>query len=90
MFAIVAGMTLTGLLPTAPRGGAPARLARLEDLRAHPCPDVQNRVGDVLRRAARRDPALVHATCARWLRESPGPATRRIVRRAMRPASRGG
>ena len=76
-------------LPLAPLLGPPA-LDALEPLRAHPSPGVQNRVGDALRRAARRDPALVRATCARWLRESPAPATRRIVRRAQRGRRGGG
>ncbi len=62
---------------------APAEISTLEPLRAHPDPRVQNDVGDRLRRTARQHPALVADTCARWLRESPVAATRRIVRRAL-------
>jgi hypothetical protein len=60
------------------------RLGALEPLRDHPHPIVQNRVADALRALARHHPGIVADTCARWLRESPGPATRRIVRRALR------
>jgi 3-methyladenine DNA glycosylase AlkC len=63
-------------------------LTDLEPLRDHPSPGVQNRVADRLRHAARRRPELVAATCSRWLAESPSPATRRIVRRAMRATAR--
>jgi len=70
-------------LPARPRRRAPAALVELERLRAHPSPRVQNNVGDRLREVARSHPTLVADTCARWLRESPLPATRRIVRRAL-------
>lgn len=61
-------------------------LAHLEALRAHPSPRMQNAVGDRLREIGRRQPALVAATCDRWLVESPAAATQRIVRRARRGA----
>lgn len=73
---------LTRITGRAFRSG-PCNLTALEALRAHPNPRVQNRVGDRLREAARRRPDLVAATCSRWLAESPSPATRRIVRRAL-------
>jgi hypothetical protein len=80
--------TLSQITERALRSG-PRDLTALEELRAHPSPRVQNRVGDRLREAARRRPDLVVATCSRWLAESPSPATRRIVRRALggRPGS---
>jgi hypothetical protein len=83
MFAIVAGMTTFGHLSTLARRTGADDLVALEPLRAHPSPRVQNHVGDRLREAARRRPELVLATCSRWLTESPSPATRRIVRRAL-------
>ncbi|MEQ9093625.1 MAG: hypothetical protein RLN63_05925 [Miltoncostaeaceae bacterium] len=78
-------MTAPSLPLPLPRASRPdAGLAALESFRAHHSPRVQNRVGDDLRRLARRQPVLVTATCRRWLAESPSPATRRIVRRALR------
>lgn len=83
-------MTVTALLPLPLPTRAPdAGIAALEPLRAHPSPRVQNRVADDLRRLALRRPGAVADTCRRWLAESPTPATRRIVRRAMRGGAGG-
>lgn len=75
-------------MPTRPLPHPVARtrrhLARLEPLRAHPSPRMQNAVADRLREIGRRQPALVAATCDRWLVESPAAATQRIVRRVRR------
>ena len=69
--------------PIAGRWGRPDDLAALEGLRDHPRPRVQNAVGDQLACVARHRPEMVAALCRRWLAESPSPATRRIVRRAL-------
>lgn len=59
-------------------------LALLAPLRAATEKYVQDSVANWLNDAAKDHPAWVRAVTDGWLRESPGPATARIVRRATR------
>lgn len=64
-------------------------LAVLEPLRADPSKYVRDSVANWLNDASKDDAAWVRSVCARWSRESRGPATAYVVRRAQRTLRRG-
>ena len=59
-------------------------LALLEGLRADPHPYVRRSVANNMNDLAKDHPALVVATCRRWLEQVPGAQTQALVTRALR------